>query len=73
MVQSGWYGEGGCDQKDRVARRAWSSDFVAVHNSPDKERMAPWCCAILGAAKRHFCQVRVEGEENCVVMLDDGR
>ena len=56
-----------------MARRAWSSVFVVVHNSPDEERMAPWCCAILGAAKRHFCQVRVDGEENCVVMLDDGR
>ena len=48
---------GKSDQKERVARRAVSSWAVVEQISPDAERITPECCAILGAAKRHFCQV----------------
>ena len=56
-LQCGEKGGGKSDQKERVARRAVSSWAVVEQISPDAERITPECCAILGAAKRHFCQV----------------
>ena len=57
-------GGGKSDQKERVALRAVSSWAVVEQMSPDAERITPECFAILGAAKRHFCQVWEGGEEN---------
>ena len=57
-------GRGKSDQKERVALRAVSSWAVVEQMSPDAERITPECFAILGAAKRHFCQVRDGREEN---------
>ena len=47
-----------------MALRAVSSWAVVEQMSPDAERITPECFAILGPAKRHYCQVRDGGEEN---------
>ena len=54
-----------------MALRGVSSWAVVEQMSPDAELFTPECFAILGAAKRHFCQVRdggkrIERYETCV-------